>query len=183
MTPAQALRTARGAGVEVALDGDDLVLEAASPPPDSVVRALSDHKAQIIDMLRPGDDGWSAQDWHIYFDERAGIAEFDGGQTREQAEATAFECCIVEWLNRYPCRSDPGVCAACCAPDRSGTTVVPFGTEGHGHTWLHPECWADWYEERRQQARQFLFVLGIKSHVATTQKAKLPDDFGKNRSA
>ena len=32
--------------------------------------------------------------------ERAGIAEFDGGLPRPEAEALAFECCVVEWLNR-----------------------------------------------------------------------------------
>src|SRR3954468_14916795 len=32
--------------------------------------------------LRPGDDGWSINDWQVFFDERAGIAEFDG-QARE----------------------------------------------------------------------------------------------------
>ena len=27
----------------------------------------------------PAEDGWSAEDWQVFFDERAGIVEFDGG--------------------------------------------------------------------------------------------------------
>lgn len=45
-----------------------------------------------------GHEVWTAEDWQAFFDERAGIAEFDGGQSREQAEATAFECCVVEFI-------------------------------------------------------------------------------------
>ena len=78
MKAAEALRTARAAGVEIALDGDDLVLEASSPPLEPVLEALSRNKAGIVALLRPGGDGWSANDWQVYFDERAGIAEFDG---------------------------------------------------------------------------------------------------------
>ena len=162
MSAAKAVMEARAAGIKLGVEGNDLVLEAASPPPDSVLRALCDHKAGIIDLLRPSDEGWSAQDWHVYFDERAGVAEFHGGQTRDQAEATAFECCIVEWLNRHLCRSNPSTCAACSAPDRSGSTVVPFGTEGHGHTWLHPECWEQWHQERRERATGTLAAIGVR---------------------
>ena len=39
MRAAEALRTAWPAGVETALDGDDLVLDASSPPPEPVLDA------------------------------------------------------------------------------------------------------------------------------------------------
>ena len=100
MSAVEALKAARAAGIELALDGDDLALSAASAPPAAVLDALSRHKAEIVALLRPGRDGWSAEDWQVYFDERAGIAEFDGGLPRAEAEARAFECCVVEWLTR-----------------------------------------------------------------------------------
>ena len=59
MKAAEALRTPRAAGVEIALDGDDLVLEASSPPPEPVLDALSRNKARIVALQRPGGDGWS----------------------------------------------------------------------------------------------------------------------------
>lgn len=183
MSALKSLRLAREAGIRIALSGTDLALEAEQEPAPALLEMIKRNKAEIVAWLAANCDGWTAEDWQTLFDERSWSAEVYGGQTRDQAEATAFECCIVEWLNRHPCRSDPGACAACGGPDRAASTVVPFGTEDHGHTWLHPECWERWYKERRQQARQFLFALGIKSHVATASRANLPNDFGKNRSA
>ena len=113
MSAVEALKAARAAGIELALDGDDLALSAASAPPAAVLDALSRHKAEIVALLRPGRDGWSGEDWQVYFDERAGIAEFDGGLPRAEAEAQAFECCVVEWLNRNPVCSPPGRCLGC----------------------------------------------------------------------
>ena len=117
MTALEALRAARSAGVEIALDGDDLVLEAASSPPASVLDALSRNKAGIVALLRTGDDGWSAEDWQLFFDERSGIAEFDGGLSRVEAEAQAFACCIGESLNRQRQTTSPDRCPACRAGD------------------------------------------------------------------
>ena len=94
-----ALKAARAAGIILAVDGEDSVLEAASMPPAAVLDALSQKKAEIVALLRPGRVGWSSEDWQAFFDERAGIAEFDGGLPRPQAEAQAFVCCVVEWLN------------------------------------------------------------------------------------
>ena len=109
MSAAEALKAARAAGIELALDGDDLALSAASEPPAAVLDAVSRHKAQIVALLRPGRDGWSGENWLAFFDERAGIAEFDGGLPRAEAEAQAFACCVVEWLNRHPACSPHGV--------------------------------------------------------------------------
>jgi hypothetical protein len=109
----EALKAARAAGIELALDGDDLALSAASAPPAVMLDALSRHKAEIVALLRPGRDGWSGEDWLAFFDERAGIAEFDGGLPRGEAEARALEYCVVEWLNRNAVSSSPDRCLAC----------------------------------------------------------------------
>ena len=113
MTAMEALQAARAVGVDVVLHGNDLALEASSPPPDAVLEALSRNKAEIVALLRAGDDGWNAEDWQVYFDERAGIAEFDGGLSRSQAEARAFACCVTELMNRNPQTSSPDRCLAC----------------------------------------------------------------------
>jgi hypothetical protein len=63
---------------------------------------VSRHKAEIVVLLRPAEDGWSAEDWQVFFDERAGIVEFDGGRPRPEAEAQALAFCVVEWLNHKP---------------------------------------------------------------------------------
>ena len=89
MSAADALKAARVAGIELALDGDDLVLEASTAPPAAVFDALARHKAEIVALLRSGKDGWTVEDWRIFFEERAGIVEFDGGAPRRWAEALA----------------------------------------------------------------------------------------------
>src|SRR4051794_17591976 len=118
MSAFEALKAAGAAGIELALEGDDLALTAASELPATVLDALSRHKTEILALLRPGD-GWSAEDWQFYFDERAGIAEFEGGLPRREAEAQAFECCVVEWVNRHSLCSPNGRCHRC-----RGTEVV-----------------------------------------------------------
>ena len=162
MTAVEALKAARAAGIELALDGDDLALSAASAPPAAVLDALSRHKAEIVVLLRPGRDGWSAEDWQVYFDERAGNAEFDGGLPRVEAETQAFECCVVEWLNRNPHCSPPGRCLGCGGRENTHDHLLPYGTEQAGHAWLHSLCWEAWHARRKAEAIAALSRLGMR---------------------
>jgi hypothetical protein len=182
MSAVEAIRMAQENGIRLGIAGADLILNAEREPAPAVLEAIRRHKEGIVALLVADHDAWTAEDWQAFFDERAGIAEFDGGQSREQAEAMAFECCVVEWLDRHPCRSDPGRCAACGKPDHEGHTVVPFGTESHGDAWLHPECWEGWHRERRHQAKRFLEGVCTGAQSEATERAKFPDDFGKNGS-
>ncbi len=151
MSVVEALKAARAAGIELALDGDDLALSAASAPPATVLDELFRHKAEIVALLRPGD-GWSAEDWQVYFDERAGIAEFESGLSRAEAEAHAFECCVVEWLNRNPVCSPPGRCFGCGRSEDNNDPLRPYGTEQSDHAWLHSRCWEAWQANRKAKA-------------------------------
>jgi hypothetical protein len=136
-------------GHEIVLEGPDAVLT------DALVGKLRAIKSQILRNL----DAWDFADWQAFYDERAGITEFDGQALRLEAERHAHESCIVEWLNRHPAASVPGQCALCGQLDRSDHVVVPFGTDQH--TWLHPECWPAWHEERQVQAIAALRAMGI----------------------
>ena len=60
MSAVEALKAARAVGVELALDGDDLVLEAASAPPVAVLEALSRHKTEVVALLSLAAIGISA---------------------------------------------------------------------------------------------------------------------------
>jgi len=171
MNAAQTLIAARAAGVNVGIDGNDLVLKAPSPPPLAVVEALSRHKADIVALLRPAKDGWSAEDWQVFFGERAGRFEFDGRMTRSAAEAQAFEACVVEWINRNPAPSPAGHCAWCDERETKSAIVLPFGTEPETHAWLHGECWGAWQEARRTEAVAALGQVGILSDAANSEPA------------
>ena len=176
MTATECLRAARAIGIDIAIDGDGLVLEASSPPPVAILDALSCNKAGIIALLRPGADGWSAEDWQMFFDERAGIVEFDGGVPRSKAEVQAFACCVSEWMNRHPAISSPDGCLACGGSDSAHDPLLPFGADSHGHAWLHSRCWKGWHEVRKEAAIAALTVMGIEI------PAKFPNDFGKKGS-
>src|SRR5688572_5050010 len=54
MNAAGMLQVARAIGIHVAIDGDDLILEAARRPPDAIVENLRRLKPAIVSMLRGG---------------------------------------------------------------------------------------------------------------------------------
>jgi hypothetical protein len=170
MSAVDALKAARAAGVELSLDGADLALKAASAPPAAALDALSRHKAEIVALLRPAEDGWSAQDWQVFFDERAGIVEFDGGLPRVEAEAQAFACCVGEWLNHNPEQSPSGRCLDCGGLDHAHDPLLPYGAEPAGHVWLHSRCWPAWYEARKAKAVSALTAMGISAPVVHPMK-------------
>ena len=152
MSAAEALRAARAAGIKVTVDADGLLLEADAEPPQSILDALACSKPGIMALLR----GWSAEDWQAYFDERAGIAEFEAGLSRSDAEARAFDCCVTEWLNHYLVSSPPGRCLCCREVSFPDSPLVPFGT-----AWFHSHCWAAWYSCRKAEAVAALKAMGI----------------------
>jgi hypothetical protein len=156
-----ALTMARDAGVEVVLDGHDLSLNAALEPPAEVIEALVRHKSEVVALLQPGADGWSCEDWRSFFEERAAIAEFNGGLLRDKAEAGAFESCITEWLNRNPAPSVLGRCAWCGRFESPDAVVLPYGTEPGTHVWLHRQCWTEWHKKRRSEAKGALTRMGV----------------------
>ena len=177
MSAVNALKAARTAGIHIEIDGNDLLLKATSPPQASILDLLSRHKSGIVVLLRPGRDGWSAEDWQVFFDERAGILEFDGGLPRPEAEARAFDCCVAAWLNCNFVRSTPGRCLACGDVAHPHDPLVPYGIEPTGHAWLHSRCWSAWHAERKAEAVAALAAMGI------APPAEFPDDFGKNGGA
>ena len=178
MSAAEALTQARGAGIRVGIDGNDLALEAPAPPPAEVLDLLARHKADIVTLLRPGSDGWTVEDWWKFFEERAGIVEFDGGRPRDQAQARAFSCCVGEWLHHHPARSASGRCDHC---GQSKGLLLPYLTgyspQDPGHTWLHQECSRAWHQTHGAKAVSALMAMGISI------PAKFADDFAKNGSA
>lgn len=176
MNAADALQAARAAGVCIGVDGGDLVLEASVAPPKAVIDLLSRHKARIIALLSAPDYSWSAEDWRVFFEERAGIAEFDGGLARGQAEVCAFECCVAEWLRRNPVRSLSERCVT-CGGVHEHKSLLPRGTEGIDRVWLHARCGPVCHAGRQVEAVTALAAIGI------ALPADLPDDFGKNRGA
>jgi hypothetical protein len=164
MSAAEALRVAHAAGVTVTLDGDGLLLEAKAEPPPAVLDSLAHHKVAILALLGPGQGGWTTQHWRAYFAKRSRTAASRNALPQAEAEALAFDYCVIgviEWLNRHPDPSAQGRCAWCGRPELPGAVVLPFGTEPGMHAWLHAECWPTWHQARRADAIAALLAMGI----------------------
>ena len=109
---------------------------------------------------------WNEDDWRTNYDERAAIAQYDGGMSRETAEAQAYECTLVEWLTQHPpLASSPDRCAYCNSslPEHEALPLV-CGTDGL--VWLHGCCHGEWMTKRKDDACRALAAMGIneKSH-------------------
>jgi len=111
MNAADALRVARAAGIELNLDGGDPVLAAAAPPSPEIIDLLSRQKSAIIALPRPGRDGWSPEDWQVFFalamlredtrDWWADVLSRDPGELDEDQEpATADESGLHRFIER-----------------------------------------------------------------------------------
>jgi hypothetical protein len=139
MSAFEALDAARAAGIEVRLDGKDLELSASGELATDVIDMLRRHKRSIVSLLqgrflalRQPIQAWDAVDWRAFFDERAGIAEYDGGLPRAEAEARAFDCCVAEYLLRNPISSSPDRCLECGKSGRTDDPLLAIGVVGSG---------------------------------------------------
>lgn len=90
MTPSETLRVARCAGLRLEIEDDDLVIQSASRPAAELLQLVAAHKAGILALLRCAAGPWTSAEWLTFFQERAAIAEFDGGLSRADAEQVAM---------------------------------------------------------------------------------------------
>jgi hypothetical protein len=116
--------------------------------------------------LRPARP-WRPEDWQAHYDERAAIAEFDGGLCRPEAEERAFNCCVAEWLGRNPVYSSSDRCLLCAEADRPNDSLLPVVLAGAGQAWLHCDCVPAWRSARMGAAVEALMAMNIKEGPAS----------------
>ncbi len=164
MSAVEVIRLAEESGVHLCVAGADLTLDADREPAPWVLEAIRRHKAGIVALLTATASDWTAEDWRAHFDERAGVAEHDGGLPRADAEQQAFARCVVEWQWRNPPpASGPERCAHCGQPlGEPGGDGLPYLTGDGGHVWLHSDCHGDWTGQRRAEAVAALAILGLR---------------------
>ena len=160
MSAAEALKAARAAGIELDTrrrrSGAGGGLGSRRPLCSTCCRAT---RPRSWRCCGPADDGWSAEDWQAFFDERAGIAEFDGGLSRLDAEMYRLRGLrrSVGWRLHPPVGGEHGYCLRCGSSvsdqDKSSVVVTCVGgTTGR----LHASCASDWKNRRRWEARTAL---------------------------
>jgi hypothetical protein len=154
----------RRQGVSIVQDGPNLVIDGPEAVlTDSLVASLRSIKGELTAALRPHAAAeWSAEDWQAYFDERAAVREYDGGQSRAEAEAGALEDTIERWLACHPAEltSASNGCVYCGRPEQPWNALLPIFTPGGG-VWMHDQCWPAWYRSRRVHAREALLQAGL----------------------
>jgi hypothetical protein len=165
MIAAKVLRIANRAGVNVRVDGGDLILSGASEPPVRIPDLLSRYKSSVLALLRGPQQHWTSCDWQMYFDWCAFQAKFRDGMAHEAAEARALECCVAGWLTTHPVQSAPGHCLFCAAPEQDENPLLSYGTDDTGHVWLHAMCSYPWSDNRKSNAIAELKALGIQTRT------------------
>jgi hypothetical protein len=153
---------AQTAGVQIATDGRDLLLEAHRAPPAWLLERLVRCKAEIIAQLQSQERRWSAAEWQAYYDERAAIREHDGRLFRAEAERLALEDTVTQWLCLHPAPAtspDRG-CIRCGVKDELANPLLAVLTVG-GSVWVHDRCLEPWRADRRHQAMEGLRQLGL----------------------
>jgi hypothetical protein len=163
MNAAETIVAARMHGVRLTLRGNSIRVRSRARPPEHIRTAVKANKLEIVSLLQNVDHDWTTKDWQAFFDERAGITEFDGGLSRGEAEARAFECCVTEWLNRNRVASSADICAGCGGAEDE--VLIPFGTDKSGYSWLHLKCSSDWHANRRTTAVSALAAMEIVASV------------------
>jgi hypothetical protein len=161
VTVATIISEVRADGIHLALAPDGaLTFKGTRNATNKWLPLLRQNKSAIVAHLaRAQRTAWDAEDWQAHFNERAGIAEFDAGMTRPEAEARAYDACVSEWCNQHPVRSEASRCHWCSEGQDRGT-VVPFGISPD-LAWLHSPCWPAWHRSRLADAAEALAALGI----------------------
>ena len=162
LTLADALALARAHRVSVIFAGGRQVFVGADhPPPADVVVVLRRVGTDLLALVPLVNDPWLFADWRWFFKERADGAE-QSGLARAEAQARAFECCVIEWGNRHLVDSPQDRCCWCGGIERAdeNNPLLPFGVGPHA--WVHDRCWKRWRDWRRGEAVAALAALGIR---------------------
>src|SRR5690349_17862625 len=181
MSATDALRTAQAAGVQIDLDGEDLVLQALAPPPAGVIQLLSSHKTEIVEILRAEtsstarcvesaetaarhtDQSW----WRNLFAERAAHYELVGRRRRDDAEKVAWGELLNRWHVEQGERIPRDICAGCRRP--IGTDRALDLIDGNGvHLDDANNCLIRHGERWRTTATRALVALGLRPRWVKT---------------
>ncbi len=161
--PSLLIERLEAAGCHASVADGRLKLSGHRPPNDllSETRNAGANLVRFLRQRRCMSSKWDADGWRTFFDERAGIAEFDHHLSRAEAEALAFECCIVAWLNHNPPPENGAERCVQCNKPMTGTEALPFLTGAGAHIWMHDYCHTPWMKHRRAEAADALGRMGI----------------------
>jgi hypothetical protein len=138
MTVDEALELAQRHGVRVALNDNNLALEADVAPPADIVAALKAAKSVIVGELR--------------------LRQALERQRREEVVRRD----ITRWINNHFISSPPGRCIHCGGGPRANDRFVLIFV-GSDRADIHASCHQKWLAERQAAARK---ALGLETDSA-----------------
>src|SRR5262249_40340199 len=121
------LRDARAARLEIAVDGDRLIVRGPAWA-EAVARSLIEHKAEIIALISA--DGVTDRetdnttDWRDLYEQRAAHWSLEGRRSRAEAEALAWGELENRWHRMRGERVPPDICAGCRRPIAAAEALV-----------------------------------------------------------
>lgn len=127
---------------------------------------LSDEKAAAVIARELERPQWSVPDWRAYYDERAGIFEYELGHTRAAAEELAFYACVRRWLERNPPGYRPDLKCLHCGDMTFKSDATPIVCGDNLQRWVHHACTPDFRLLRTHDATVALGCLGIVDPLA-----------------
>jgi hypothetical protein len=172
VTPQALLQKLRRCDITVEMQGTQLIIDGpAANLTDSVVAQVQAFKEELLRLLDPADSpcSWDVESWQAYFDERAGVREYDGRHERSEAERLALEDTIAHWLQfNLPLESAPShVCIHCNRAGQPGNPLVAAPARG-GHAWVHDWCWTSWSNVLQREAYEALWRMGLPTKYQST---------------
>jgi hypothetical protein len=106
---------------------------------------------------KPISATWTAEDWRVYYLERAAIREYDGGLTRAEADRRAWRETANRWWHEHGSRSAPNICCGCGKPV-SGADAIPLPHDQRVH---NADCMSQFGRRWLNEAAEALAKFGI----------------------
>ena len=132
---------------------------------------LSDEQAEAVIAAELSRPQWSVRDWLAYFEERAGIARFDGGLARFDAECAAYVQCVQRFLVRHPPGYRPDLKCLNFGDMVIRAESTPIVCPDNLQRWVHKACAETYRLQRVADAILCLERLGIIDPVAACELA------------
>lgn len=149
-------------GATLKVIGGQLVVRAgATAVPSRLLAQLRHDKPLVLSILADAsraDIPPDASAWRGYYEERAGVREYDAGYDRAEAERLAWSDMLLAWHMMCGGRPARSRCAGCDEPVGTDALVLPDGARVH---FVGIDCLTRYGDRWRGRAEQALVHIGL----------------------
>jgi hypothetical protein len=156
----------------------DSILDILETVAERQRERVRDQELNGINELKPSgkqtEQAFNIADLRDLYLERAGIAQFDGGQDRATAERMAWSVVAARWYRHAGERVPAHLCAGCGEPigDGSDLLLLPHGERAHADP--DYRCTTRYGQRWRRQAAVALAGIGIPTPASVSAEISIP---------